>query len=72
MSAGICEQQGYEYAVATYHFAMAVAHAANAETLQYHQKDASEAVQGAQLHMSKLQVCSHLMEVHVQTFLSPQ
>lgn len=56
MCAGICEEQGYEYAVATYHFAMAVAHAAKAETLRYHQEDETMAVQGAQLHMSELQV----------------
>ncbi|KAK9793232.1 hypothetical protein WJX73_009381 [Symbiochloris irregularis] len=55
---GICEEQGYQYAVVIYHFAMAVAHAANAETLRYHQEDESTAVQGAQLHMSELQAAA--------------
>ena len=54
--AGICAQNGYSFAVATYHFAMTMALSAHAETLRYHQQDESLAVQQAASHMKALQV----------------
>lgn len=54
--AGICNEQGYDFAIATYHFAMALAHSAHAETLRYHQQDESSAIGSAQMHSNSLQV----------------
>lgn len=53
---GICADHGFNFATSTYHFAMTMAHAANAETQRYHQEDESAAVQAAQLHHQALTV----------------
>ena len=58
---GICAKGGYEYAVSAYHYAMALAHAAQSETLQYHQDNSrSEAsFDRASWHLQQLEVrCS--------------
>ncbi len=57
--AGICAKGGYEYAVSVYHYAMALAHAAQSETLQYHQDNSrSEAAfDRASWHLQQLEVC---------------
>lgn len=58
VSAGICVKGGYEYAVSVYHYAMTLAYAAQAETLQYHENTnrAQPAFDTASLHMRQLEV----------------
>ncbi|KAL0032084.1 hypothetical protein WJX77_004214 [Trebouxia sp. C0004] len=55
---GICAKGGYEYAVSVYHYAMALAHAAQSETLQYHQNNSRSetAFDRASWHLQQLQV----------------
>ena len=56
--AGICAKGGYEYAVSVYHYVMTLAHAAQAETLQYHGNDATAgtAFEKATWHLQELEV----------------
>ena len=56
--AGICARGGYEYAVSVYHYAMTLAHSAQAETQQYHRDNvqADNSFDQASWHMQQLEV----------------
>ena len=56
--AGICERQGFQYASGVYHYAMALALAADGETSGYHgnQEAASAKLLQAESHLRRLKV----------------
>lgn len=73
--AGICAKGGYEYAVSVYHYAMALAYAAQSETLKYHQDNSrSEAAfDRASWHLQQLEVCCRTaVEATSNTSVKPQ
>ncbi|DBA83504.1 TPA: hypothetical protein ACH3X2_006432 [Trebouxia sp. C0005] len=61
---GICAKGGYEYAVSVYHYAMALAYAAQSETLKYHQDNSrSEAAfDRASWHLQQLEAAFEQVE----------